>query len=92
MATPDRVNKTQINSINNAITETYGEITAETALKFSVTYCVNRRASNDSIENIVAPFQRIFPVYPIYNWVIAVMFVVYAVWALCNITQQDIQT
>ncbi len=89
MVIQTRANKALVNNIKNAITNTYGEITAETALKFSVAYCVNRRASNDSIENIVAPFQRIFPVYPIYNWSFAVMFVAYAVWALCNIKKQN---
>jgi len=89
MAIPNQANQAFIDNINDAITETYGEITAETALKFSVSYCVNRRASNDSIETIVAPFQRVCPVYPIYDWSIAVMFVAYAVWALCNITKQN---
>lgn len=90
MAVPYQAKQALTSNINTAITETYGEITAETALKFSVAYCVNRRANNDSIESIVAPFQRIFPIYPIYNWSIAVMYIAYAVWALCNITNQNV--
>jgi len=90
MAIQNWANKALVNNINIAITETYGEITAETALKFSAAYCINRRASGDSIEIIVAPFQRMFPVYPIYNWSFAVMFVAYAVWALCSDSKQNL--
>ena len=84
MAIQNQAKLALANNINNAITQAYDEVTAETALKFSMAYCVNRRARGDSIEIIVAPFQRIYPVCPIYNWSFAVMFVAYAVWDLCK--------
>lgn len=75
-------------SLKKAITQTYGEVTATSVLSFSHTYCINQRIKGDSIEVTVAPFQRIFPIYPINDWSIAIMFITHAILALFNIAIQ----
>jgi len=74
------------NNLNNAVTQTYGEVTKKDILRFSLSYCVNRRINGDSIEATVAPFQRIFPVYPINDWSTAIVYITHAIWALCKTT------
>ena len=88
MAPPNtsKVNQAFINNLNQAVTHTYGEVTQEHILRFSLAYCLNQRIHGDSIETTIAPFQRIFPVYPIHDWSVAVMYIAYAIWALCKTT------
>lgn len=92
MAIPDQVNKAFINNLNEAIVQTYGEVTANSVLRFSLTYCINQRINGDSIEATIAPFQRIFPVYPINDWSTAVMFITHVIWVLLKIKVQNTNT
>ena len=85
-------NQAFINNLNEAITQTYGKVTADSVLRFSLTYCINQRISGDSIEATIAPFRRIFPVCPINDWSIAVMFITHVILELLKITNQNTST
>ena len=67
-------------NIQSVITETFGQVTPETALKYAALYCLNRRMNHDSIRATLAPFQHDMPMYVVLEWSLVVRYITYVIW------------